>query len=176
MEDMLPQKRTFPFPTVSDIRVFEAGGPWKTKSGGNFAIQFGAPGISLQMITEYFQYKVEDIPRQKDVKGFRIYTVRDLPAGTIGGIEWHRVRQEMVFALDGRVEWVCEDVFGNSREFVLNGKTGIWMPPFILHTYKAQVPESGLLVIANTLFYPEDTATHDTYSTEVFRVLQSEHG
>ncbi|OGZ15147.1 MAG: hypothetical protein A3G11_02085 [Candidatus Lloydbacteria bacterium RIFCSPLOWO2_12_FULL_51_9] len=171
---MLPQTPTFP--TVLDIHVFEAGGPWKTKSGGNLAIQFGAPGIPFQMIMEYFQYEAEDLSRQKDLKGFRIYTVRDLPAGTIGGTEWHRVRQEMVFALDGKVEWECEDVSGNHRSFVLDGVVGIWMPPYILHAYKAQVQGSGLLVVANTLFYPEDKATHDTYSQETFRDLQAELG
>ena len=171
---MLSQKCVFP--TVADIQVFETGDPWKTKSGGNLATQFGAPGIPIRTVEKYFQYRAADLSASKDLKGFRIYTVRDIPEGTIGGTEWHRVRQEMVFALDGKVEWECEDVSGNPRSFVLDRGAGIWMPPYTLHTYKAQVQGSGLLVVANTLFYPKDKATHDTYSQETFLDLQAELG
>ncbi len=159
------------FPTVDQIQVIEARGPWTTKSGGQLNVVMAMDFGKVQ--DQYLHYEDNELARvPEDIRGLRIYTVRDLPKGSIGGTEWHRIREEMVFGLEGSVHWECEDVFGEKREFTLSAVLGVWMPPFILHTYQAREEGSGLLVFANTLFIPNNPRTHDTYSTEAFRELQ----
>lgn len=108
----------------------------------------------------------------EDIRGLRSYSVRGLPKDKIGGTEFHRIREELVFGLEGRVLWKCEDIYGGRREFELSSQKGVWVPPFVLHTYHTLEENSGLLVLANTLFNPDDPRTHDTYSREEFRKLQ----
>ena len=161
-------------PIVNDVQIIETRGPWNTKSGGKLNVVFAMPLATVQ--DRYLHYETTELDRvPSDIRGLRVYTVRDLPNGKIGGIEWHRVREEMVFALEGSVHWMCEDLFGGKRDFVLTTGVGVWMPPFILHAYEVKEESSGLFVIANTLFVPDDPRTHDTYSMETFRELQTEY-
>lgn len=158
--------------TVDDVQIFETRGPWDTKSGGKLNVLFAMPLATLK--DRYFQYENTELDLiPGDIRGLRAYTVRDLPNGRIGGTEWHRIREEIVFALEGSVRWMCEDLLGGQREFILDTGVGVWMPPFILHTYEVKKDKSGLFVIANTLFVPDDPRTHDTYSVETFRELQA---
>jgi hypothetical protein len=46
------------------------------------------------------------------------------------------------------------------------------MIPFILHAYEVLEEGSNLLIVANTLFNPNNSKTHDTYSIKEFRELQ----
>jgi|SRR3989344_5011965 len=157
--------------TVDEIRILAARGPWTTKSGGKLNVTFALPLQTLQ--DSYLQYENEELKRVPgDVRGLRVYTVRDLPLGSIGGTEWHRIREEMIFVLEGSVRWMCEDLLGGTKDFALDPSVGVWMPPFIRHTYEVLESGSGLFVVANTLFVPEDPATHDTYSPEEFKKLQ----
>lgn len=166
------EKRNDAVLTVDDVQIFETRGPWDTKSGGKLNVLFAIPLATVQ--GRYFNYKNTELDLiPSDIRGLRAYTVRDLPNERIGGAEWHKIREEIVFALDGSVLWMCEDIFGNQRDIVLDNGMGIWMPSFILHTYKVKKERSGLLVIANTLFVPDDPRTHDTYSAETFRELQA---
>ena len=71
-----------------------------------------------------------------------------------------------------QLKWECEDIYRNKTEFILTQENGIWMPPFILHTYEVLENNSGLFVVANTLFVPDDPRTHDTFSADKFRELQ----
>ena len=161
-------------PTVNDVQIIEASGPWNTKSGGKLSVVFAMPLATVQ--DRFLHYEAAELGRVPcDIRGLRAYTVRDLPNGRIGGTEWHRIREEMVFALDGSVRWMCEDLLGGQRDFTLDIDVGVWMPPFILHTYEVKEERSGLFVIANTLFVPDDPRTHDTYSMETFRELQTEY-
>ncbi len=164
--------KEFTPPSVDDIQVMPAAGPWPTKSGGELMVTMKMP---LQDVQEkYLAYDQAELdPLPQDIRGLRIYTVRKLPQERIGGMEWHRVREEMIFVLEGSVLWECEDLYGNKRSYTLDGGAGIWMPPFILHTYTVLAEGSGLLVMANTLFIPDDPATHDTYSLEAFKELQN---
>jgi quercetin dioxygenase-like cupin family protein len=158
--------------TVDEIRIIQGHGPWKTKSGGELNVVLAIPFGELQQ--QYLHYEDAELARVPgDIRGIRVYTVTGVPKGKIGGTEWHRIREEMVFALQGSFRWECEDLLGNKRTFTLRPGTGIWMPPFVLHTYKAEEDESGLLVVANTLFVPDNPRTHDTYSAEAFRELQT---
>ena len=168
------------FPSASDIRLLTMDGPWESKSGGILEVLSGIPGIPLEVAEKMlFRYDHEELALvPADIRGLRIYTVRNIPEGTIAGTEWHRIRTEMIFALDGAVAWDCEDVFGEKRSFRLDQGAGIWMPPFILHTYTALLSGSRLMVVANTLFFPKEpreSKTRDTYPEPEFRKLQGEY-
>jgi methionine-S-sulfoxide reductase len=63
--------------------------------------------------------------------------------------------------------------YGNEEEFVLDSKKSVMMPPGILHTYVALEDDTRLQVVCNTLFDPNDVRTHDTYSQEDFKRIQS---
>lgn len=160
-------------PTVDDVRFMPQRGPWETKSRGQLMVTLALPIPVLN--THFLFYDPEELASVLpfDIRGLRLYTVRGLPENSIGGTEFHRIREEMVFVLDGLVLWTCEDLAGNIRELLLDPTTGVWMPPYILHTYQALKPDSGLLVIANTLFDPEDPSTHDTYPADSFHQLQA---
>ena len=168
-------KRRRDVSTVKNIQIIlKPSGPWDTKSGGTLNVLFAMPLVTVR--DRFLHYENDELDRvPSDIRGLRAYTISDLPNGRIGVTEWHRIREEMVFALEGSVRWMCEDLFGDKREYVLIAGVGVWMPPFILHTYEVKEEGSGLLVIANTLFIPNDPRTHDTYSMETFRELQAEH-
>lgn len=144
---------------------------FKTKSGGDLTVLFTLP---FDLIRDFFKYDEEELREvPKDIRGLRQYQVRHLPTGRIGGTEFHRVRQEIVFGLAGSVKWECEDVFGAKREFLLTLQNGIYMPPYILHTYCVEEEGSGLAVVCNTSFpLPADQKTNDTFSKEEFLLLQ----
>jgi dTDP-4-dehydrorhamnose 3,5-epimerase-like enzyme len=162
-------------PTIRDVREIKGRGPWGTKSGGKLDVLLSLPLSDLR--SRYFSYRSEELEKvPADIRGLRVYMVHDLPLGRIGGTEYHRVREEAVLALNGSVRWTCEDLSGGKSVVTLQLGAGIWMPPFMLHTYEVLEEGSALLVVANTLFIPEDPRTHDTYSIEEFRVLQSERG
>ncbi len=121
--------------TVDEIRMITARGPWKTKSGGNLNVMFALP---FPTVTDsYLHYEDEELKRVSgDIRGLRVYTVRGLPLGSIGGTEWHRIREEMIFVLEGSVRWMCEDLLGGTRPaFIMfariprafkRGDEGLW--------------------------------------------------
>jgi len=161
--------------SVEDIEILEFRGPWQSKSGGELNVLFAIPYDILQ--SKYFNYdseELKDIP--EDVRGLRSYAVSKIPKGSIGANEWHKIRHEMVFATRGSFRWTCEDLQGNKKEFVLNSGQGAWTPPYLLHTYEALEDDSTIMVIANTLFNPDEPATHDSFSAEDFRDLQDQVG
>lgn len=161
-------------PTVKDMLVIETRGPWPSKSGGKLMVTFALPWASVKH--RYFHYDSEELCRvSQDIRGLRMYTVRGMPRKAVGGNEWHRIRDEMVFVLEGSFLWRCEDLYGQTRDITLTSDVGVWMPPFLLHTYEAQEEGCGLLVVANTLYIPGDSSTHDTYLVPEFRKLQAEY-
>lgn len=158
---------------VNDVRVIEGNGPWDTKSGGKLNVLFELPYEVIAKYLTYDQNELDVLP--VDIRGLRAYSVHDTPKGKIGANEWHKIRNELIFTTKGAIQWTCEDTQGNKKTFILDGHNGIWVPPFTLHTYEALEPESSLLVVANTLFNPEDASTQDTFSIETFRELQLRH-
>ena len=158
-------------PTVKDVGEIELKGSWRTKSGGELNVLFGIPYEDLQ--ANFLEYDSERLASiSKDIRGLRSYKVSNIPKGTIGANEWHTLRQELIFAIQGNVQWTCEDIYGKKKILTLNEAKGIWIRPYILHTYKALSDNANLLVVANTLFFPDDPSTHDTYTIEQFRELQ----
>lgn len=161
---------------VAAVRFLENRGPWRTKSQADLTVVFAMDFADvMHRFFAYQEVETKRMPPDFDVRGLRMYMVRGIPAGTIGGTEFHRIREEMVFCLDGAVRWVCEDLSGGKREFLLKPHQGVWMPPYILHTYSAKEDGSGLLVLCNTLFDPDDPQTHDTYAEAEFRALQKRY-
>jgi len=157
---------------INDVGNFLVKGPWPTKSGGLLNVLFALPVLEIR--NRFFQYDEKELDRiPVDIRGLRVYTVRGLPKGGIGGGEFHRVRSEIIICLAGRVIFGLEDLFGGKLIFPLNATTNVmYIPPFILHTYCTAEENSSLLVIANTLFEPDIPQTHDTYSEEEFRRIQ----
>jgi hypothetical protein len=158
--------------TISDIEVYTPKGPWGTKSGGNL---FVLAALSAKRLKEgFFRYdprELAEIP--EDIRGLRLYSVQNLLKGRIGGGEFHRIRREILFCLEGEVLWTCNDLFGGETGALLRQNEGILVPSFILHSYRVKKGKASLLVIANTLFNPADTGTYDTYSAEIFAEMQN---
>lgn len=159
--------------TVKDITEFEVRGPWVTKSDAELQVLFSLPYTEVLKYLEYDEKELEII--QKDIRGLRSYTVRNLNRGSKGGREFHRVRKEIIFGLEGYVSFELEDFYKGKRHISLDSHKGICIPPFILHTYEAMKNNSGLLIIANTLFDPDNHKTHDTFSEKIFREIQEQY-
>jgi hypothetical protein len=172
---------------IEDVKVFPflpppfRPGPFKTKSGGELVVDYAFPpeiGIAvLGRFANYDPVEAARIPRA--MISDRQYGVIKLPKGNkadktiFGGTEFHRIREEIVMCVGGKVLWTCEDAFGEKREDILLPGIAVWMPPFVLHTYQSLARGSRLRVRCNTLLYPDDPGTSDTYSEEIFRKLQA---
>lgn len=159
---------------IEEVRELNARGPWTTKSGGTLNVAVTFPFDIIQLfINTYDEGELKKIP--EDIRGFRIYTVRNLPIGRVGGTEFHRIRREIAFGLEGRIRWECEDLYGKKKEFIMTPKTGLVIPPSIIHTYEVLEDKSGIFAVANTLFNADDPRTHDTYSHDSFCQLQKNY-
>lgn len=161
-------------PTVKQVKALKTQGPWHTKSHGELDVLFA---LDYQALTDrYFSYASKARQKAKtDIRGLRMYRVSKLKIGSIGANEWHALRNELVIVTHGSFQWICEDLKGGVKELTLTRELGVWVPPYILHSYKSLEDNSELLVLANTLFTPGDTNTHDTYSLEEFKDLQKEY-
>ena len=160
--------KKIPF-SIKDVKLMEVRGPWQTKSRGNLMVLFSSNEVDLK---KFFKWDEIELKKTPDIRGLRIYVVKDLPKRKIGGREFHKIRQEVVFATKGAVQWTCEDLYGNTQTEVLTFQNGILIPPFVLHTYKVLIEGTELTVVANTTFDPEDSQTHDTFSAAEFREIQ----
>lgn len=168
------KKPIYSVPNIKDIHTIDRKGPWNTKSGGELNVLFGIPIDEIE--AKFFNYNQDELDKlPRDVRGLRSYTVRNLATGSIGANEWHRIRNELVFAINGSAKWTCEDIYGKRVEFMLDQKSGVWTPPFILHTYEALQDNTELMVIANTLFFTDDPESQDTYSIDTFHDLQTQY-
>lgn len=161
-------------PTIADIVTLLADGPYPTKSDGELRVRFVMGRASL---ARFFAHDHREIARLPvPIEGLRQYDIRGLREDFKGGGEFHRIRQEIVIVTQGAVEWICEDLHGSYKTYTLHPGTGVWIPPFMLHSYRVIGPDTVLQVTANTIFFhPEDrgdTRTHDTYGADQFRTLQ----
>lgn len=158
-------------PSVNEIIVTKAGGDWPTKSGGFLNVLYKLDWTIVNKLLAYDEDELKKIP--VDIRGLRSYRVTDIPQGTIGANEWHKVRNEVVFVLKGRIKWTCTDTYGESKEFILDGSQAVFTPHHILHTYEALEDDSTISVLANTLFDPSDPSTFDTFTRNEFDELIS---
>jgi hypothetical protein len=153
--------------TVESVGEVRVKGPWKTKSNALLRMLFAFSQDELPLLFQYDEAEVKRLP--KDVRGLRIYHIRDLKRGSEGAKEFHRIRTEIMLALRGEFKAVCRDLHGNEKTFRLK-ESGIVVPPYIWHKY-VTVEDGELLVVANTIFDPDDPETHDSYPEDVFRRL-----
>jgi dTDP-4-dehydrorhamnose 3,5-epimerase-like enzyme len=160
--------------TVNDIMTIDTRGPWKSKSGGELNVLFALPQDEVTAFLDYDHPDFDFVQQETGInmRGIRVYNVSEIPKNSIGGLEWHGIRTELVSALGGKALWQCADVFGNEQEFVLDGKKSVLMPPGIMHTYVGLEDDTRLQVVCNTLFDPDNPLTHDSYSKETFVALQ----
>jgi len=163
-----------------EVQVLQSHGPWRTKSNGELMVLYATTldlfkKIAGKFAKDFFSYDEEELAKiPTDIRGFRIYTVQNLSKGQIGGTEFHRIRKEFFFGLGGAVLLTCDDLFGDSRTFTIDTKSGIYMPNYLRHTYQVLEDNSGFMVIANTLFIPDDRRTHDTYDSAEFATLKKQ--
>lgn len=160
-------------PAVADIREIPVTGPWRSKSGGELSVPFALPHARAMELFSYDEAELARLPR--DIRGLRMFTLEDVPVGGIGGGEFHRIRSEIAYTVRGRLRWTCEDLYGGRRVLTTAQSASLLLPPFILHTMEAVEHGSAIVVIANTLYDPDDASTHDTYPAADFRALQGHY-
>ena len=156
--------------SVRDVRILKPMGPWKTKSNGQL---FVLSALSFQELQNFLYYPEEELAKiASDIRGLRHYCIQNLPFHSVGGGEFHLIRQEIIFTLNGKLKWTLEDTAGEKININCQQNDGIWLKPKIIHQYEVLEESSSIMVLANTLFNPEDSRTHDTYGKEDFRCLQ----
>lgn len=162
---------TAKLPTVEDVLAFESKlGPWTTKSGGELSVLFAYDEEILSRMFEVDQHERDLVPELE--LGIRSFQSTGLEVGSIGGKHFHRIKQEIIAFTKGAAEYVLEDVYGNKRTIIIDKKTpGLYIPPFIMHTYTTLEP-AELIGVSNTLYDADEPATHDTYEDDVFLLLQ----
>ncbi len=163
--------------TVDDIRIIETRGPWPSKSGGflNVLFQLGREDLEFFLGFDNPAFTEVEEATGVDIRGLRIYGVKDIPAGSVGANEMHFARNELVSAIAGCALWTCEDLDGNKRTITLDAKTSVISPAGLFHTYRATEDGTRLQVVCNTLFNPDDPRTQDSHGEERFRELQRIH-
>ncbi len=155
--------------SIDNIVEIEAKGPWRTKADAELSVLFSMSYDQVLSFLKYSKYELKKLPL--DIRGLRSYFIRDMKKEKISGMEFHRIRKELLFGINGDFDVICEDIYRTKKKFILNPQKGIYIPQFILHTFITK-EEGDILVIANTLFKPEDPRTYDTYSKEEFMKLQ----
>lgn len=158
------------FSVVSYCTEISSTGPWKTKSGGNLTVLYQIPHPDLMNFLSYDREELNSIPA--DIRGLRQYNIKNIKKGSIGGNEFHKIRKELIFSNKGSFELCLGDLYGYSEIITIDEGEGVYVPNFIMHSYKT-VEDGDLLVLANTLFFPEDSRTHDTYTIEEFDKLRN---
>ena len=156
-------------PTVADVRELRASGPWPSKSGGDLSVPVM---LSHAETTRFFDYDPVELERiGVDIRGVRVFFVAGAPASGVAGNQFHRLRTEIEFVVEGSVRWELEDLYGATRDVVATRDRVLYIPPFILHraTFTAG---SALATLTNTVYVRDDPRTHDTYPAEMFRALQ----
>ncbi len=159
--------------SISDVRVINSSRVWETKSKAQLRVlvreQIGwVSQVFLRIRAESWEISGQDL------RGLRLYTVRRIPKDSVGGKEFHRLRWEFILALEGKIHFILEDLRKNKKEIIVTAENGVLLPPYVLHTYTALEENSGLLVLCNTDFEPENPKTHDTFSEEEFQKLQAQ--
>jgi hypothetical protein len=151
------------FPNVECVKHVHVDGPWKSKSGGILSSL-----LTLDLSSLLFFLNGRGNFEKKD-RGLHIYRVNYIPNNGKGGKEFHKEREEIVFCSQGVIAWDFEDLFGKKRHIGGISETeGLWIPPYILHTYKALEDHSELIVVSNTIF----GSGEDVYDKEEFEKMK----
>jgi hypothetical protein len=175
MDDILSKGKEKPMAApakVDQARLLPIIGNIPTKSEALLHMFLQLPEREMAEFFSYGQDELKKLPAGR--KGLRLYGVTGLKEGKIGGKEFHRVKKEFFFMVEGSMRMECEDVYGDKKEFIVDRSHGLYIPPFVMHTYTMLAPGS-FLVVANTIFDRADKRTHDLYPMEVFRELQEHY-
>lgn len=152
--------------TLNNVTLIPARGPWNTKSEGQLNVLFNLDTLTLSNFLSYDSLLSKE---EADIRGLRMYHLSKLKKGSVGAREWHKVRTEIVTVTKGRVLWSLKDMNGNEAEYELAPFTkSLVIPPRIMHTYTVLQDTSEIIVLANTLYNPDDASTHDTYPETSF--------
>jgi hypothetical protein len=167
------QRPVYALPTIDDVLVIGTQRGWKTKSNADLVVLFA---MAAHEVSDFLKYENEELKNfiPGDIRGLRAYYIKGLKMGSIGGGEFHRLRKEILFSLEGIFDFECEDVYGRKRMLRIDQDKALYLPNFISHTYET-ITSGDLLVFANTLFNADDPKTWDSYSLETFRKLQKEY-
>ena len=155
---------------VSDIKVSPTIGPWPSKCGGDLRVPVM---LSFGETQRLLQYDAEELDRQgTDIRGIRVFYLFRADGGGMAGNQFHRVRTEIAFVVEGSVHWEFKDIYGGERKLIATQDSSVLIPPFVLH--RATFTDGGgtLATLANTIYIRDDPRTHDTYSAELFRSMQ----
>ena len=86
----------------------------------------------------------------------RVFYVSGVPAGAARGGHAHRVLEQAVFCVAGRMEIVVDDG-ERRREFVLEDpRRGVYLPPMVWHDIGGFSPGTDYLVLASAEFDESD--------------------
>jgi hypothetical protein len=128
------------------------------------------PHAELSRLLEYDAWELEQIGI--DIRGIRVFYIRGARAGGMAGNQFHRIRTEIAFLVDGSARWEFEDLYGGTSELHAARECALLIPPFVLHRVTFDADGATLATLANTLYVRDDPRTHDTYSLEAFRSMQ----
>lgn len=131
--------------------------------------------LSNSGMQQLFDYDRRELDRlEVEIRGLRMFYLHSSREGGVAGNQFHRLRTEVTFVIEGVVDWELEDLRGGTRAFQMTSQCAVWIPPFVLHRVTFG-PEGGTLAtLANTIYVRNDPRTHDTYSADEFRALQAE--
>jgi hypothetical protein len=155
---------------ITDVQIIERRGPWHTKSNADLSVLFA---LDYDFITQNFLIYDDEALASigKDIRGLRSYRVDGIAKGEEGAKECHKIRHELVFAIAGSFEWICEDTYGQRKTYVIDVGHGLFVPKGLYHEYKSLEDNGSLQVIANTLFFPDEPETHDSYAFDDFKKM-----
>jgi hypothetical protein len=164
-------------PKLADCIVFDNSfnrGHFTTKADALLYVNFALP---FDLVEHFFEYDTEELELLKpyDIRGLRSYSVTGIGKDKMSGNEFHRIRKELITVSSGRLIFLLEDLYGSEREIELDSSKGLYVPPFVNHTSYSLEDNSGLVIIANTLFDSSNPITFDTFSEKVLRELQTDY-
>lgn len=191
--------------SVRGVNVYPLQGPWKTKADANLRVGFAMPFLGYDLngmctletmlpngldAEDFFaidsneEEKLREAVQEKhpdfteNISGARFYFQTGLKRRKNLAGEFHRLRREILFPIEGELEAKMQDVYGDERKFVLQQGQGVYVPPFILHSYRTR-KSCVLGVFANTMFVfhrPKgDIYVTDTYSPQDFEELKKHY-
>src|SRR3990167_7795692 len=105
------------FPSVEDVKLLNITGPWKTKSGGELSVLFSLPYVILK---SFISYDLAELKKSSvDIRGLRGYKVYNLKKGAVGGLEFHKIRKELLFPLKGSIRLKLTDINHQTKTVIL---------------------------------------------------------
>jgi hypothetical protein len=158
-------------PRVADVRELRGNGPWPSKSGGDLRVPISLPHAELRRLLDYDLDEMAQLGR--DIRGLRVFYIDGARIGGVAGNQFHRIRTEIAFLVAGSARWEFEDLHGGTRSFNADRDCAVLIPPFVLHRAIFGAEGGTLATLTNTIFERDDPQTHDTYSIEIFRSLQT---